>query len=225
MQMVFLLLWIVFTFIICIGVAILAQKYGVEYAISLVAVLAVLANIFATKIIALGPLTVPAGVIVFSLIFFITDLISEKWGIKQARKAVWSGFLANLIFIITLYLVISWPAAAYAQEFADKFSQVLALTPRIIIASFLGYLISQHHDIWLFAWLKKRTNGKHLWLRNNFSTIISQLIDSVIFIIIAFYGIFPVLPLILGQWAIKSLIALLDTPFLYGALFLIRKIK
>ncbi|MBD3359179.1 MAG: queuosine precursor transporter [Candidatus Buchananbacteria bacterium] len=223
--MIILLLWIVFTFIICIGVAILAQKYGVEYAISLVAVLAVLANIFATKIVVLGPLTVPAGVIVFSLIFFITDLISEKWGIKKARKAVWAGFLANLIFIITLYLVIFWPAAAYAQEFADKFSQVLALTPRIIIASFIAYLISQHHDIWLFAWFKKQTNGKHLWLRNNSSTIISQLIDSVIFIIIAFYGVFPVMPLILGQWTLKILIALLDTPFLYGALFLLRKIK
>lgn len=223
--MMVLLLWIVFTFIICVGVAILAQKYGVEYAISLVAVLAVLANIFATKIVVFGPLTVPAGVIVFSLIFFITDLISEKWGIKKARKAVWAGFLANLIFIITLYLVIFWPAAEYAQEFADKFSQVLGLTPRIIIASFIAYLISQHHDIWFFAWLKKRTNGKHLWLRNNLSTIISQLIDSVIFIIIAFYGIFPIMPLILGQWIVKILIALLDTPFLYGALFLLRKIK
>lgn len=189
------------------------------------AALVVMANIFAVKIVSFGPFTVPAGVIVFSMTFLITDILSEKWGKAQAKKAVWVGFYANIVFVISVLIVINWPAASFAIEISDKFKEILTLTPRIAIASFLAYIVSQNHDVWAFHFWKNKTKGKHLWLRNNASTIISQLIDSVIFITIAFYGVFPVLPLILGQWVVKIIIALLDTPFMYAVVWMINKIK
>ncbi len=223
--MTIVILWIIATFTIGSVAGILGKRYGVAYPIALVSALVVMANIFAGKIVQFGPFTVPAGVIVFSMIFFITDLISEKWGKKEARTAVWAGFFSSLVLVISVYIVINWQPAGFAAEFSEMFAKVFALTPRITLAGFIAYLISQHHDIWAFHFWKKKTNGKHLWLRNNASTIASQLIDSVIFIFIAFYGIFPIMELIIGQWAVKIIIALIDTPFMYGAIWIMDRTK
>ena len=84
-------------------------------------------------------------------------------------------------------------------------------------------MVSQHLDVWIFHKLKQITNGKHLWLRNNLSTLTSQFIDTTIFITISFYGVFPILPAIFGQYLIKVIIALLDTPIVYLAVLTIRK--
>ena len=130
-----------------------------------------------------------------------------------------------LVLIISVYIVIQWQPAVFAAEFSEMFAKVLALTPRITIAGFVAYVISQHHDVWAFHFWKRKTKGKHLWFRNNISTIVSQLLDSVIFISIAFYGVFPILPLILGQWVVKIIIALIDTPFMYTAIWMMDKIK
>jgi uncharacterized integral membrane protein (TIGR00697 family) len=96
-------------------------------------------------------------------------------------------------------------------------------TSRIIIASFIAYLVSQFHDVWAFHFWKKITGGRHLWLRNNFSTAVSQFIDSSLFITVAFYGVMPVWPLIWSQWLVKLAIAFLDTPIIYGIVWLLRK--
>ncbi len=101
---------------------------------------------------------------------------------------------------------------------------VLEQAPRIAIASLIAYLVSQHHDVWAFHFWKKKTGGKFLWLRNNVSTISSQLLDSALFITIAFYGIMPIWPLILGQRAVKIIIAAIDTPFLYASIWMMDKI-
>ena len=225
MDITLIISWIIATFFIGSIAGILGKRYGVAYPIALVSALVVMANIFANKIVQFGPLTVPAGVITFSMIFFVTDLISEKWGKEEAKKAVWAGFFSSLVLIISVYIVIHWQPAVFAIEFSEIFAKALALTPRITIASFIAYLISQHHDIWAFHFWKKKTNKKHLWLRNNASTIVSQFIDSVIFIFIAFYGVFPVVPLILGQWIVKVVIALIDTPFMYGSIWLMNRVK
>lgn len=225
MDITIIILWIIATFFVGSIAGILGKRYGVAYPIALVSALAVMANIFASKIVQFGFFTVPAGVITFSMIFFITDLISEKWGKKEAKKAVWAGFFSGLVLAISIYIVVHWQPAVFAVEFSEMFAKVLSLTPRIALAGFIAYLISQHHDIWAFHFWKKKTDGKHLWLRNNASTIVSQFIDSVIFISIAFYGVFPIIPLILGQWVVKVIIALIDTPFMYGAIWIMDKIK
>lgn len=225
MEITIIIIWIIATLFVGSIAGILGKRYGVEYPIALVAVLIVMANIFATKIVTFGPFTVPGGVIVFSMTFFITDLLSEKWGKKYAKKAVWAGFFANLLLILSVYIVINWPAAVFATEFAEMFDKVLSLAPRITLASLAAYLVSQNHDVWAFHFWKKKTHGKHLWFRNNASTISSQFLDSVIFIVIAFYGVFPILPLILGQWVVKMIIAFIDTPFIYGAIWMMDRTK
>lgn len=219
------IIWILATFLIGSVAGLLGKKYGVVYPIALVSALVVMANIFANKIVMFGNFTVPAGVIVFSMIFFITDIISEKWGKKEARQAVWAGFFSSLVLIISIYIVVNWTAAPFATEMGEMFAKVLSLTPRITIAGFLAYIISQNHDVWAYHFWKKKTKGKHMWLRNNASTIVSQFIDSIIFITIAFYGIFPIIPLIIGQWVVKIIIALIDTPFMYVTVWLMDKIK
>lgn len=225
MDIFIIIIWIIVTFVVGSLAGILGKRYGVEYPIALVAALIVMANIFGGKIVVFGPFTVPAGVIVFSMTFFITDIISEKFGKKYAYKAVWAGFFASLALIISIFIVINWQPAPYAVEISEMFSKVLGLAPRIIIASFIAYLFSQNHDVWAYHFWKKKTKGKHLWLRNNASTIVSQFFDSVIFIFIAFYGVFPVWPLILGMWAVKIIIALIDTPFMYVTVWIMDKIK
>ncbi|MFC1698195.1 queuosine precursor transporter [Nanoarchaeota archaeon] len=223
--MIIIILWILATLFISSLAGVLGKKYGVEYTIAIMASLIVIANILANKIVMFGPFTVPAGIIVFSSTFLITDIISEKWGRKTARKAVWAGFFANIILVISLLIAINWQPAPFAQDFSNSFSIVLGLTPRIVLASLIAYLISQHHDVWAFNFWKKITKGKHLWLRNNASTAVSQLFDSVIFSFIAFYGVFPILPLIIGTYVVKLLIAILDTPFMYLIVYLMDKVK
>lgn len=224
MSIYIIILWVIATFTVGSIAGILGKRLGVEYPIALVSSLVVMANIFANKIVMFGPFTVSAGVIVFSMTFFITDIISEHWGPQMARKAVWSGFYSGAILILSTYFVVNWTPAVYAVEISEMFTEVFALTPRIVVASFIAYVISQNNDIWLFHYLKQKTNGNHMWLRNNLSTMTSQLIDSTIFVFIAFYGVFPIGPLILGQWLIKVVIAMIDTPFLYTTITLMGKI-
>jgi queuosine precursor transporter len=225
MSITIIILWIFVTFAVGSLAGILGKRYGVVYPTALISALVVMANMFASKIVMFGPFTVPAGVIVFSMTFFITDILSEKWGEKEASQAVWAGFLSSLVLIVSVYIVINWQPAIFATEFSEMFAKVLALTPRITIAGFIAYLISQHHDVWAFHFWKNKTGGKHLWLRNNASTVTSQLIDSVIFITIAFYGIMPIAPLILGQWMVKIVIALIDTPFLYATVWMMDRVE
>ncbi|MBW2972444.1 queuosine precursor transporter [Candidatus Woesearchaeota archaeon] len=223
MAYLIIILWILATLAVTSFIAVIGKRYGVEYIIALAAALTVAANILANKIVVFGPFTVPAGVIAFSMTFLLTDILSERWGKAYARKAVWAGFYANIVFVISLYIALAWTPAPFAAESASMFAEVLKLTPRLFLAGIVAYLISQHHDIWAFHFWKRVTKNRHLWFRNNASTIISQLLDSVIFIVIGFYGVFPVLPLILGQWVVKIIIALLDTPFMYLIVWLTGK--
>ncbi|MBY5956520.1 queuosine precursor transporter [Membranicola marinus] len=224
MELQIIFLWVLMTFVVGASVGVLGKRYGVAYPIALVASLVVMANIFANKMVSMGPFTLPGGVIIFSMIFLITDLISEHWGKTQARKAVWAGFLSGLVLIGATYLVIYWPPAPYAIEFSDQFSDVLGLTPRITVAGFVAYLVSQHHDVWAFHFWKQKTGGRHLWLRNNASTIVSQLLDTVVFTFIAFYGVVPIWDIIWSTWIVKTLIAFVDTPFLYSSIWLMKKV-
>lgn len=219
-----IVIWILVTLGISALAGILGKKYGLGYPIAIMASLVVIANVLANKIILFGPFTVPAGVIAFSTTYLITDIISEKWGKKYAKKAMWAGFYANVVLILSVVLAIAAPPAPFAQELSSKFAVALGSTSRIVLASFFAYVISQYHDIWAYHFWKKITKDKHLWLRNNFSTIVSQLISSVLFITIAFYGSMPIIPLILNLWIVKIILAVLDTPFLYLTVKIIDRI-
>ena len=218
--------WVLITLGIVTVTMILAERYGVEIAIGIFTALIVIANVISSKIIFVGEigsvnLIGPAGVIVYASTFLITDIIGEIYGKEYSKKAVITGFFANIIAVIAILIAINWtPAPFLSNEFLNSFNKILGFTPRIVLASMVAYLISQTHDVYAFHFWKRKTKGKHLWLRNNASTIVSQAIDTAVFITIAFYGLVAnevLLSMIFGQYVLKVFIALFDTPFIYIA--------
>jgi hypothetical protein len=182
----------------------------------------VISSVLASKIITVLGLFFPAGVLAYCITFVVTDVIGEIWGKERANRVVFSGFIALLVAFLLIRLALAWNAAPFWTE-QKAFSAVLGSTSRIIIASFIAYLASQYHDVWAFHVWRRITGERHLWLRNTASTVVSQFIDTLVFITIAFYGTMPIVPLIKGQYLIKVLIALLDTPFVYLVVRLIRR--
>jgi len=154
------------------------------------------------------------GNILYASIFLATDIVCEHWGKAEANRAVRIGFFVSLFFLVASQFIIKFIPADY--DFAQGAMQTLfVLTPRIVVGSMIAYLISQHLDVWLFHKIKNKTGEKMLWLRNNGSTFISQLVDSIIFTTIAFAGVYPLFQLIFFTYIIKLIVAVLDTPFIY----------
>lgn len=176
-----------------------------------------LSNVMASKIVSLFGLIVPAAIIAYPVTFLFTDVVAEVEGKESARKLVMTGFYLSLVMAALLFAARLLPPAPF-WPFQEAWDRILGATPRIVAASMLAYLVSQNHDVWSFHWWKRKTGGRHLWLRNNLSTAVSQLLDSILFITIAFWGSYPagdIGKMILGQYAVKLVIALLDTPFCY----------
>lgn len=185
----------------------------------------VISNVIAVKTISIAGMVGPAAVICYSLTFAITDTLSEIWGKKTTQFIVMIGFLCVLLSAIFVRLAVLMPGADF-WNMQDQFSMILGSNMRIVAASLLAYIVSQTHDLYTFHFLKEKTNGKHLWLRNNISSMISQLLDTVIFIVVGFAGLgLPLWSMIWGQLAIKIIIALLDTPLVYLMVSMIRKDK
>lgn len=174
-----------------------------------------------SKIVDFFGLAVPAGVLAYSITFAVSDIIGELWGRERASSVVQAGFAALVAATGLAWLSVHWPGAGFWQNQA-AFSSVIGSTPRIVAASLCAYFVSQHTDVRLFHFIRGRTNGRHLWLRNNLSTMVSQLLDSAIFVSIAFWGILPVGEVILGQWLAKLLIAAIDTPVVYAVTGMLR---
>ena len=180
-----------------------------------------LANTVGIKIIQIGPVNASFGIWLFPLTFLITDVLAEVKGKKFVANLIWSTAIA-LIFSFIFIQISIWvePAGRFAET-NPAFVTVFKSSARIIIASLIAFVISQFHDIWAFEFWKKKTKGKHLWLRNNLSTVVSQFIDTTIFIFIAFNQMTPrfdfafMWQLILPYYALKIILALIDTPFVY----------
>ena len=177
-------------------------------------------------------MSVPAGVIAYPFTFLATDLISEFFGRKKAQLIVWIGFTMNF-FMLFLMSVNHWlPNSAGVSGGLDLFEGVYEFMVGNTLASMIAYLIAQSVDVRLFHFWKKKTKGKHLWLRNNGSTMFSQLVDSTAIISILYIAgnlgdninsIPAVIILILNSYLFKFIFALLDTPLMYLCVRLFRK--
>ncbi len=176
-----------------------------------------------SKIIAL-PFGLSAAATVFSyaITFTVTDVISEVFGRQAAKVAVRAGFLC-MVVAVAFFQVCIWSMPASFWGHQEAYAQTFGMAPRILLGGWTAYLFSQHLDVWIFHRLREWTGGRKLWLRNNGSTLISQLIDTVIFVSIAFGGEMPLLPIIVGQYLIKVTIAAVDTPLVYLAVALMRR--
>ena len=185
----------------------------------------VIANILSVKIVSLGSWVVDVGIIAYPITFLLSDTISEVFGKNTAKNVIRSAFLINLFVIFLVFIAVKiQPADIWSGQAA--FQEILGAAPRIMIASMIAYLVSQHHDIYVFHFWKKMTKGKHLWFRNNASTIVSQGIDSIIFVLIAFWGIYEnnvLLSMIMTNFILKVIFAISDTPLIYLLVGLIRK--
>ena len=183
----------------------------------------VAANAAGAKIIQIGPLAASATALAYALSFPITDYVAEIYGRRTANKIVVAGFIAVVLAVIFYQFALYAPGAPFFEA-QDDFESVFSLTPRILAGGLAAYLVSQFLDVWLFHKIRAATKGRFLWLRNLGSTLVSQFIDTVIFITIAFYGVFDaLLPIIIGQYIIKIMIAFLDTPFVYLFVWLKKK--
>lgn len=175
----------------------------------------VLANILASKILMIGNLVIPSAVVAYPITFLMTDVIGEIWGKEQANKTVRIGLFCQLMALGLIIAAIFLPIAPFANN-QDMFVGILGSSLRVTLASLIAYMCSQSWDVFVFHKLKDKSI-KHKWLRNNASTMTSQIIDTAIFITIAFYGTVPsILTMIVSQYIVKLIIALIDTPFFYA---------
>ncbi len=198
---------------------IVCRLFRREGALVLFLVSIIVCNVEVMKQVTLFGLQATLGNIPYGMTFWTTDFISETSGKRESQRAVIYGFIALVTFAVTMrYAVIYTPGP---EDWAQPhLAPLFTFAPRIITASFIAYFVAQFHDIWLFHLLKDAFKGRHLWLRNNIATILSQLWDTLIFCTIAFWGVFtfPVLlQIYLTTWLIKALVAILDTPFIYLA--------
>lgn len=175
----------------------------------------IIANVTASKPVALGTIVVPAAVFIYALTFTLIDLINERLGKVRARQVIYAAFAANFLLAIYCQLAIALPPAPF-YEGQEAFSGVLGSTWRIVLASLSAYLIASLIDVQVFAWWRQRV-GKYRWARVLVSNAISTLVDSIVFITIAFWGVYgyDVPGLIGGQYIVKMGITMVSIPLIY----------
>ena len=184
-----------------------------------------IANKFVTVDLGFKVFIVSAGILPYPLTFLVTDLISELYGQKKANLVVFSGFIASMFVLVFLWLGGQFNAIPSSIVNDDIYNSVFQNAWRIIAASMIAYLFAQFIDVRIFHFWKKLTNGKHLWLRNNGSTIASQLVDTTLVIIILFLGVWDIdqiISAIIDGWLFKMLMAAIDTPIIYGIIHLLK---
>lgn len=204
--------------LVVVSVVLLAFRFGGRHALwGVIGVFIVLANIFVGKQITLFGLAATGGNSLYGAVFLATDLINEHWGRRQAQKAVWFGLAAAAFYLLATQAFLLFVPSE--NDFVHgPMEGLFGLAPRIVLGSLIAYVISQTHDVFSFSMWKRRTGGRHLWLRNNASTAVSQLLDTAVFTMVAFLGVFPaavLLQIVITTYVLKLLVAVVDTPFIY----------
>ncbi|MCL4531578.1 MAG: queuosine precursor transporter [Actinobacteria bacterium] len=175
------------------------------------------ANVIAVKLVDIFGFVMPAGTIIFPLSYIFGDILTEVYGYRQARRAIWLGFFCNLIFVAAVWVAQEIPSASFWNG-QTAYEQILGYTPRLLGASFLAYLVGEFANSFVLAKLKIATGGRWLWTRTIGSTLVGEGLDSVVFITLAFFGTLPeamLLTTVLTQWVAKSGYEVIATPLTY----------
>jgi queuosine precursor transporter len=178
----------------------------------------IVSNIIAVKPIQLGDLILPAAVILFPVSYIVGDVLTEVYGYAQARRVIWLGFACNLLAVTVIWISQALPPAAYWVDNQAAFEAILGFAPRLLVASFLAYLVGEFANAAVLAKLKVATGGRFLWMRTIGSTLVGQGLDSTVFITVAFWGVMPpeIIPtVIVTQWLVKTAYEALATPLTY----------
>lgn len=218
-MLILIALWIVLISAFTLVGSWYAGRYGrSDMLIGIYVAFGIFANIAATKTatfdLGISTFYAPAVILIFGVTFLLTDIVNERFGLAETRRMILIAFISQVMISFFSWLVISLPAAPFYSGQA-ALESLLGQVPRIVLASWVAFLASENLDAVIFAWFKSRTGGRHLWARNAFSSIPSMALDSAIFITLAFYGIMPVVPLIIGITVTKWLVGLIDIPFMY----------
>lgn len=184
-----------------------------------------LSNIIAGKLITIAGIILPGAVILFPLAYIFGDILTEVYGFGKARIVIWTGFACNLLMVGVFALVIAIPSPDFFKA-ENAFSMVLGMTPRIVLASLLGYLVGEFSNAVILSRMKIVTEGRWLWTRTIGSTIVGEGLDTVVFITIAFWGLVP-LPILgqmmLAQYLWKVGYEVLLTPVTYSVVGWLKK--
>jgi uncharacterized integral membrane protein (TIGR00697 family) len=176
------------------------------------------ANITAVKLVSIWKITVPAGVVVFPISYIFGDILTEVYGYRQARRVIWLGFLCNFIAVVAISVGQLLPPAPF-WDAQPAYERILGYTPRLLMASFMAYLIGEFANSFILSKMKIVTQGRWLWTRTISSTLIGEGLDSFVFITAAFFSTVPVGQLtgiIVTQWLFKSVYEVVATPLTYS---------
>lgn len=211
------LLWLGFAVLDLSMVLVVFRYFGRAGLFAMIAFNLIICNLQVLKTVEMFGLTMTLGNIVYGSVFLATDLLSEHYGKEEARRGVLIGFI--FLVLGTLYMQIALLFAPAPDDWAQPhLTAIFDFLPRVALGSLLAYGVSQLHDVWAFHYWKKKTGGRHLWLRNNASTVVSQLLDSTIFCFVAFAGVFPwdvFWQILVTTYLVKLVVAGFDTPFMY----------
>jgi queuosine precursor transporter len=177
----------------------------------------VVANIIAVKLIDIAGLVLPAAVIIFPVSYIFGDVLTEVYGYRQARRVIWLGFFCNLIAVAAIAIGQALPAASFWPD-QQAYERVLGYSPRLLVASFVAYLVGEFANSFVLARMKIATRGRWLWARTISSTLIGEGLDSLIFITVAFAGTMPTdvfARTVVNQWLFKTAYEVLATPLTY----------
>lgn len=211
------LIFVIFNFVFVLAIYRLFGKTGLFVWIGFSTVLA---NLQVVKTIEIFGLTATLGNTMYGTAFLVTDILNEKYGKNDAKKGVWLGFFTLLAMTVIMQMVLLFQP--HEIDFAHaSLATIFGILPRIALGSLCAYLISQFADVYIFSYLRKKfPQDRQFWIRNNGSTMISQLLDTVVFTSIAFLGVYPMnewWQIFLTTYLLKFLISILDTPFGYIA--------
>ncbi len=165
------------------------------------------------------------GVFSFPVVFLMTDVIGEVYGKKIARMFVVAGFVCILLFVLYSLISIAMPWSAGGLWVKDGYNQVFGISIRIAIASLLAFAIGEYQDMFAFFFIKGKMGSKHFWIRSNLSNLWSQFLDTVIFMLVAFSGVYPtktLISIIITWWLYKVAMGFLYTPLSYAGIYLLK---
>jgi len=185
----------------------------------------VTANIISVKLISILGMILPAGVLIFPISYITGDVLTEIYGYSQTRKVIWLGFFCNFIVVVAIWIGGLIPPASF-WDGQGAYECILGYTPRLLIASFLAYLVGEFFNAFVMARMKIITRGRWLWTRTIGSTLVGQGLDSIVFIALAFAGTIPSRALasaILIQWLVKSAYEAAATPLTYLSVRFLKK--
>ncbi|OHB19232.1 MAG: hypothetical protein A2854_02640 [Parcubacteria group bacterium RIFCSPHIGHO2_01_FULL_56_18] len=220
------ILWAAIISLFAVGGAWYVRRYEkADALLALYVTLVVAATIFAGKTIlfdfGFAQFFAPGAVLIFSVTFLLTDIINERFGKGEVYHMITLGFFAQLAFLVFGFLVLRSTAAPFFTNQA-AFDTVFGMVPRIVAAGLAAFLVSELLDANLFQWFRNLTGGRHLWMRNAFSSLPAMAIDSAVFVTLAFWGVMPVMPLIIGLTVTKWLVGIVDVPFMYATRAIMR---